>query len=39
MGSLCEESKATSQLAVLLAKGEPRRMGLVPGQVLLPNEV
>lgn len=39
MGSLHEKPKATSQLAELLAKEEPRKMRLVPGQVLLPDKV
>ena len=35
----CEEPEATSQLAVLVAKGDPRGVGLGPGNlVLLPNE-
>lgn len=35
----CEEPEATSQLAVLVAKGDPRGVGLGPGNlVLLPSE-
>lgn len=38
--SLCDEPEATSQLAVLVAKGEPRGVGLVPGTLgLLPKGV
>lgn len=37
---LCEEPEATSQKDVLVAEGEPRQVGLVPGSpILLPEEV